>query len=200
MPVPLAAYIGREICLGLSAVHRLCGPDGTPMHVVHRDATPSNVLTTSAGAVKLVDFGIARSGLPRVVTQTGQVKGKPAYLAPEQLRGGERIDARADLFATGVVLHEMLTLQSPFDDDNPLATLYQVVEKEVPPPSRRRPEIPRALDRIVLRALEKLPARRYQSAEEMAAALSPIAGEVGDGRAAVAALVAMWKQVQGGRA
>jgi serine/threonine protein kinase len=195
MTVPLAAHIAREICLGLAAAHRLCGPDGEPMHVVHRDATPSNVLTTTAGAIKLVDFGIARTGLPRAVTQTGSVKGKPAYLAPEQLRGGA-IDARADLFTTGVVLHEMLTLESPFDDENPLATLYQVVEKKVPPPSRKRPEIPAELDEIVLRALQKSPAARFQSAEEMAEALAPIAGQGGDGREDVADLVALWKRAQ----
>jgi serine/threonine protein kinase len=196
MTVPLAAYIAREICLGLGAAHRLCGPNGEPMHVVHRDATPSNVLTTSAGAIKLVDFGIARTGLPRAVTQTGSVKGKPAYLAPEQLRGGN-IDHRADLFTTGVVLHEMLTLESPFDDDNPLATLYQVVEKRVPPPSRKRGEIPQELDDIVLKALEKSPARRFQSAAEMADALAPIAAGAGtDGREDVAALVSLWKRSQ----
>jgi serine/threonine protein kinase len=193
MAVPLAAYIAREMCLGLGAAHRLCGPDGESLHVVHRDATPSNVLTTSAGGVKLVDFGIARTGRPRAVTLTGSVKGKPAYLAPEQLRGGA-IDARADLFAAGVVLHEMLTLESPFDDDNPLATLYQVVEKKVPPPSQRRGEIPTALDAVVLKALEKAPAARFQTAEEMAEALAPFASEVGDGRESVADLVSLWRR------
>jgi eukaryotic-like serine/threonine-protein kinase len=196
LSVPLAAYVAREICLGLSAAHRLCDPDGQPMHVVHRDATPSNVLTTSAGGIKLVDFGIARTGLPRAVTQTGSVKGKPAYLAPEQLRGGN-IDARADLFTTGVVLHEMLVLESPFDDENPLATLYQVVEKKVPPPSRKRPEIPAGLDQIVLKALEKVPGNRFQSALEMADALAPFAVQgTGDGREDVAALVALWRRAQ----
>jgi serine/threonine protein kinase len=194
LPVPLAAHIAREMCLGLGAAHRLCGPAGEPLHVVHRDATPSNVLTTSAGAIKLVDFGIARTGMPRAVTETGSVKGKPAYLAPEQLRGGA-IDARADLFTTGVVLHEMLTLESPFDDDNPLASLYQVVEKKVPPPSQKRRAVPPALDAIVLHALEKAPAQRFQSAEEMAEALAPIAVEV-DGRRDVAELVALWKRTQ----
>jgi serine/threonine-protein kinase len=194
LPVPLAAHIAREMCLGLGAAHHLCGPAGEPLHVVHRDATPSNVLTTSAGAIKLVDFGIARTGLPRGVTQTGSVKGKPAYLAPEQLRGGS-IDARADLFTAGVVLHEMLTLESPFDDENPLASLYQVVEKKVPPPSQKRHDVPPALDAIVLRALEKSPADRFQNAEQMAEALAPFAVEV-DGRHDVAALVATWKRAQ----
>jgi serine/threonine protein kinase len=195
MSIPLAAYVTREICLGLAAAHRLCGPRGEPLHVVHRDATPSNVLTTGAGAIKLVDFGIARTGLPRAVTLTGSVKGKPAYLAPEQIRGGA-IDHRADIFTTGVVLHELLTLESPFDDENPLATLYQVVEKKVPLPSSRREEIPAALDAIVLRALEKSPTRRFQSADEMADALAPIAALAGDGREKIAGLVALWRRSQ----
>jgi serine/threonine protein kinase len=195
--VALVAHVAREICLGLSAAHRLCGPDGEPLYVVHRDATPSNVLTTTAGAVKLVDFGIARMGRRDKATHSGKVQGKAAYLSPEQIRGGA-VDERADLFATGVVLYEMLTHASPFEDVNPLASLYQVVEKEVQPPSRVRADVPALLDAIVMRALQKSPDARYQTAAEMAEALATIARQDGDGREQVARVVALWEQSRPG--
>jgi serine/threonine protein kinase len=191
MTVAVVAHVAREICLGLSAAHRLCGPDGEPLYVVHRDATPSNVLTTTTGAVKLVDFGIARMGRRTKATHSGTVQGKPAYLSPEQIRGGA-VDERADLFATGVVLYEMLTHASPFADVDSLASLYQVVEKEVPPPSHVRADVPPHLDAVVMRALQKSPDARYQTAAEMAEALATIARQDGDGREHVARVVAQW--------
>jgi serine/threonine protein kinase len=193
MTVAVVAHVAREICLGLSAAHRLCGSDGERLYVVHRDATPSNILTTSAGAVKLVDFGIARMGRRTKATHSGTIQGKPAYLAPEQVRGGI-IDERADLFATGVVLYEMLTHTSPFEDVDALSSLYQVVEREVPPPSRVRADVPPQLDAVVMRALQKSPEDRYQSAAEMADDLAVIAREDGDGRQHVARVVAAWDQ------
>jgi eukaryotic-like serine/threonine-protein kinase len=193
MSVALVAHIAREMCLGLSAAHRLCGPDGQPLYVVHRDATPSNVLTTTAGAVKLVDFGIARLGLRPKGTHSGSVQGKPAYLAPEQIRGGA-VDERADLFTAGVVLYEMLTHLSPFLGADPLTCLHQVVEKMVPPPSRLRHDIPPLLDAVVMRALQKSPADRYQTAAEMADDLATISRQDGDGREHVARVVAQWNQ------
>jgi serine/threonine protein kinase len=193
MSVALVAHVAREICLGLSAAHRLSGPDGEPLFVVHRDATPSNVLTTTTGAVKLVDFGIARMGHSSKATHSGTIQGKPAYLSPEQVRGGA-VDERADLFAIGVVLYEMLTHTSPFEDIDALASLYQVVEKEVPPPSRVRDDVPPLLDAVVMRALQKSPADRYQTATEMAEALATISRQDGDGREHVARMVALWDE------
>jgi serine/threonine protein kinase len=195
MSVAVVAHVAREMCLGLSAAHRLCSPDGEPLYVVHRDATPSNVLTTDAGAVKLVDFGIARMGRRTKGTQSGTVHGKPAYLSPEQVRGGV-VDERADLFAAGVVLYEMLTHQSPFAGPDALTALYQVVEKEVPPPSRLRSDVPPHLDAIVMRALQKAPADRYQKAAEMADDLADLAREDGDGREHVARVVGQWNQAR----
>jgi serine/threonine-protein kinase len=191
MSVALVAHIAREMCLGLSAAHRLCGPDGEPLYVVHGDATPSNVLTTTAGAVKLVDFGIARTGLRTGTTASGTLQGKPAYLSPEQVRGGI-VDERADLFTAGIVLYELLTHLSPFEGVDVLASVYQVVEKEVPPPSRLRADIPPLLDAVVQRALQKSPENRFQTAAEMAEALAPFAREDGDGREHVARMVATW--------
>jgi serine/threonine-protein kinase len=191
MSVSLAAHIAREMCLGLSAAHRLCDSDGQPMHVVHSDATPSNVLTTTAGAVKLVDFGIARTGRRTGTTQSGTVQGKPSYLSPEQIRGGA-VDARADLFTAGVVLYEMLTRDSPFEGVDALTSLYHVMEKDVPPPSRARAAVPPLLDAVVMRAMQKSPANRFQTAAEMADALAELASEDGDAREHVANLIGMW--------
>src|SRR5207253_6229701 len=136
MPPAVAAYVGREVCRALDYVHNLTGADGEPLGIIHRDVTPSNVMLTSAGAIKLLDFGVAKSGRSEGLTRAGTVKGKPAYLAPEQLDGGtggrwrgrtqaqpQPIDGRVDLFALGIVLHEMLSLQHLFAGERDLVTL-----------------------------------------------------------------------------
>ena len=112
LPPGLVAYIGKEICHGLSAVHRARDAGGELLGLIHRDVTPSNVMTTFNGDVKLLDFGVARITAGGPVTQDGRLKGKPGYFAPEQITGGA-IDARVDLFALGVVLHELPVLAPP---------------------------------------------------------------------------------------
>jgi len=166
-PVAIAAHFAHEVCRALDYVHTLADSDGEPLRVVHRDVTPSNIVLTSSGGLKLLDFGVARylDAANRSEHQT--IKGKAAYLAPEALRG-EEIDGRVDLFALGVVLHEMLTLSELFASDDNLTTLHKVLEMEILPPSRTRPEVPGALDAIVMKALERDPARRYATAADMA--------------------------------
>jgi serine/threonine protein kinase len=117
--------------------------------------------------LKLLDFGIAKYGSSEVQTQHHTVKGKPAYLAPEVIEGLP-FDARADLFSLGVVLHEMLTLVPLFASDNDMTTLRKVLAHPVVPPSELRDDVPPALDAIVMKAVERDPARRYTSAAEMA--------------------------------
>src|SRR5439155_6965169 len=141
-----------------------------PKHV-HRDLTPSNILVTYGGQIKLVDFGIARAESNVTKTEGGQLKGKVQYLSPEQGRG-TRVDRRTDVFALGIVLHELLTGQRLFQRENQLATLMAVLEGPLHPPSASRAEIPPELDEIVMRALERDVTRRYQSAAELAADLS----------------------------
>lgn len=167
MPVGVACQVARDICLALDHVHNLRDADGAPLNVVHRDVTPSNILLTATGAAKLLDFGVAKYRASQAGSQVGTIKGKPAYLAPETLEK-QSIDHRGDIFSLGVVLYELLTAQPLFDGDNHQAIFYRLLNMEIPPPSRARRDIPGELDAIVLKALERDPGRRYQSAQEMA--------------------------------
>jgi eukaryotic-like serine/threonine-protein kinase len=166
LPAPFAAHFAREVCRALDYVHSLRDSDGAPMNVVHRDVTPSNIVLTSAGSLKLLDFGIAKYESTEVQTHHRAIKGKPAYVAPEAIEG-RPVDARVDLFSVGVVLHEMLTLSPLFGADHDLAILRKVLEMPIRPPSETRPDIPPELDAIVMKALQRDPARRYASAAEM---------------------------------
>jgi eukaryotic-like serine/threonine-protein kinase len=136
--------------------------------IVHRDIKPGNVMLTRSGDVKVMDFGIARavSDSQLTMTQTAQVIGTAQYLSPEQARG-ERVDARSDLYSTGCLLYELLTGRPPFTGDSPVAIAYQHVKEPPIPPSQIDPEVPPWADAIVLKAMEKDPADRYQSAGEM---------------------------------
>jgi tRNA A-37 threonylcarbamoyl transferase component Bud32 len=170
VPPAIAAYLAREVCRALDYVHNLHDSDGTPLEVVHRDVTPSNIVFTATGGVKLLDFGVAKFTTAEQLTKTGTVKGKPAYLAPEQLEG-KPIDGRVDLFALGIVMHEALSLEHLFAGDSDLGTVKKIMEMEIPVPSSKRADVPEELDRIVMRALERDRERRYASAAEMARAL-----------------------------
>ncbi|WP_328466695.1 Stk1 family PASTA domain-containing Ser/Thr kinase [Streptomyces sp. NBC_00448] len=138
--------------------------------IVHRDIKPANVMLTRTGQVKVMDFGIARamgeSGM--TMTQTAAVIGTAQYLSPEQAKG-EQVDARSDLYSTGCLLYELLTVRPPFVGDSPVAVAYQHVREEPQPPSVYDPEVTPAMDAIVLKALTKDPDYRYQSADEMRA-------------------------------
>jgi eukaryotic-like serine/threonine-protein kinase len=136
--------------------------------IIHRDIKPGNVMLTRSAEVKVMDFGIARavSDSQATMTQTAQVIGTAQYLSPEQARG-ERVDARSDLYSTGCLLYELLTGRPPFTGDSPVAIAYQHVRENPIPPSRVDPEIPPWADAIVLKAMAKDPAERYQSAAEM---------------------------------
>ena len=170
MPPPIVAFVAREICRALACVHELRDDKGRPLGAIHRDVTPSNVVLTPAGEVKLLDFGVATFKDALQATKSGTVKGKPAYLAPEQLEG-KSIDGRVDVFALGIVMHEMLTLQHLFAGDSDLGTVKQIMEMDIPRPSAGRGDVPDALEQIVMRALERDRAKRFATAAEMVAAL-----------------------------
>ncbi|MBY8888072.1 protein kinase [Streptomyces sp. PTM05] len=136
--------------------------------IVHRDIKPANVIITNQGAVKVMDFGIARAlhGASTTMTQTGMVMGTPQYLSPEQALG-KAVDHRSDLYATGCLLYELLTLRPPFTGETPLSVVYQHVQDDPKIPSQVSDRVPPELDGMVLRALAKNPDDRFQSAEEM---------------------------------
>ncbi|WEB41604.1 Stk1 family PASTA domain-containing Ser/Thr kinase [Streptomyces yunnanensis] len=138
--------------------------------IVHRDIKPANVMLTRTGQVKVMDFGIARAmgDAGMTMTQTAAVIGTAQYLSPEQAKG-EQVDARSDLYSTGCLLYELLTVRPPFVGDSPVAVAYQHVREEPQPPSTFDPEIAPEMDAIVLKALVKDPDYRYQSADEMRA-------------------------------
>ena len=140
--------------------------------IVHRDIKPGNVMVTRNGDIKVMDFGIARamSDAQATMTQTAQVIGTAQYLSPEQARG-ERVDARSDLYSTGCLLYELLTGRPPFTGDSPVAIAYQHVRENPVPPSRVDPDVPPWADGIVLKAMAKSPADRYQTAADMRADL-----------------------------
>ena len=167
----LAARIVARVCSGLHAVHELLGEDGEPLGVVHRDVSPQNVLISTTGQIRITDFGVAKArGQVHAPTQTGEVKGKIAYMAPEQVTTKD-IDRRADVFALGCVLYEATTGQRPFQGTDALATLYALLEQPLIPPSERVQGYPPALEGIVLRALERNPDDRFQTAEELGRSL-----------------------------
>ncbi len=148
-----------DVCAALDFSHR----NG----IIHRDVKPANVMINNAGAVKVMDFGIARALADgQGVTQTAAVVGTAQYLSPEQARG-ELVDARSDVYAAGCVLYELITGDPPFTGDSPVAVAYQHVREDPIPPSQQNPAVAAALDAVVLKAMSKNPANRYQSAAEM---------------------------------
>jgi beta-lactam-binding protein with PASTA domain/predicted Ser/Thr protein kinase len=160
LPVRRAMEIVADVCSALDFSHR----NG----IVHRDIKPANVMITPAGAVKVMDFGIARAVADNsaTVTQTANVIGTAQYLSPEQARG-EAVDARSDVYSTGCLLYELVAGVPPFQGDSPVAVAYQHVRENPVMPSVRNPEVPRAVDSIVMKALAKNQLNRYQSAGEM---------------------------------
>jgi serine/threonine protein kinase len=149
-----------------------------PPGVVHRDVSPHNLFVCATGRIKLVDFGIAKTRLQTNHTRAGTLKGKLAYLAPEQIRGAVA-DARADVYALGIVLHEALVGRPLFRGANDAETLHNVLSLEVPPPESVRPSVPSGLGALVLRALHRDIDRRLPSAEAFADALEAIAESSG---------------------
>jgi serine/threonine-protein kinase len=172
--LPRALQICAQVAAALGYAHRQTD-GGRPLGLVHRDVSPQNVLVSFEGEVKLADFGIARAIGSAGVTRPGVVKGKPAYLSPEQARG-EEVDGRSDLFSLGVILWELLTGSNPFQRESDAATVRAVIgpEPELAPPSRWNPSVPPELDRLVLSALEREPDRRVASAEDLARQLQTI--------------------------
>jgi serine/threonine-protein kinase len=185
-PTPVqSAEIAQKICSALAAAHA--------QGVIHRDIKPGNVMVTRDGTVKVMDFGIARVLGPETAPQTSAVLGTASYLSPEQAQGSP-VDARTDIYSLGAVLYEMLAGRPPFTGDSPVAVAYKQVNERPATPSSLNADVPARLDAVVMKALSKNPANRYQSAEEFSEDLdrviqgqeveaTPLLAGVGDGTA-----------------
>ena len=167
----------QQVCDALHYAHELKDRNGESLGIVHRDVTPSNVFLTESGVAKVLDFGIAKAKGASTQTQEGTVKGKYAYMAPEQLRGGG-VDRRVDVFALGVVLYEMLALRRLFQRKTDYLTFRAVMEQPIPDVRRYRPDIPPALADVLARALDREPATRYESARQFGTAALDAFGSV----------------------
>ena len=170
VPLPIALAIVTEILHGLHAAHEARDEQGQPLCVVHRDVSPQNVIVGADGVARLVDFGIARARGRQGNTADGDIKGKVAYMAPEQIRC-ESITRQADIFAAGVVLWELLTGQRLFASENEGSTLEKILVGWVEPPSSIVRDLPPELDEIALRALSSQRSERFRTARDMAIAL-----------------------------
>jgi len=168
MPFMVTADIARQVCVGLDYAHTLRSAAGVALEIVHQDISPTNVMLAYNGTVKILDFGIARAAaFAEEESKRRLVNGKVSYLAPEQVHG-KPFDHRADIFALGAVMHEMLTGARLFPAKNDIKRMAALLAEPIPPPSAINAAVPRELDRIVARALEIDPARRYASAGVMA--------------------------------
>jgi eukaryotic-like serine/threonine-protein kinase len=171
IPIDVACSIVTGLLQGLHAAHEVKDEEGVPLDIVHRDVSPQNILIARDGVARVLDFGVAKALAQSPNTQSGLLKGKFGYMAPEQILRGH-VDRRTDVFAAGVVLWEALLCRRLFQSSkNVEQALSRVVAADIPAPSTYRPEIPPSLDAIVLRAVDRDPERRFQSAEELAIAL-----------------------------
>lgn len=163
IPLSAAVYIAKKLCSALHYAHTAKDSDGKPMKLVHRDVSPQNILISSSGEVKLVDFGIAKAASKASHTQSGALKGKLLYMSPEQA-WGKTLDGRSDIFSLGIVLFEMLTGRKLFYGDSEMSIIERVREAKLPDFEQYRDIIPPQLEKIIRKALEKDPDRRYRDA------------------------------------
>lgn len=171
LSIPHGLYLASEMLAGLDYAHRKTDDAGRSVGIVHRDVSPQNILISYEGEVKVVDFGIARAATKVHETRAGVIKGKFGYMSPEQACG-EAVDARSDIFAVGILLYEMLTLERLFFAENDAVVIDRVKRADVPTPSSVNPALPPQLDAILFKALARDPAARYQTAGEMRTDLS----------------------------
>ncbi|MBK7858573.1 MAG: protein kinase [Archangiaceae bacterium] len=174
LPLPFVVSVVRDAALGLQHAHAHKDARGAAMPIIHRDVTPRNLMVTFKGVGKVLDFGIARAVGASRRTVAGMVRGTAAYMSPEQAIDA-KVDTRSDIFSLGTIFHELLTGQRLFARGNPGKEMAAVYEAEIPPPSAVNKRVPKALDAIVLRALDRAAPRRYQSPAELIAELAAAA-------------------------
>lgn len=165
-PMIYALRIASSACEGLYYAHTKADAFGNPLSVVHRDVTPENILVSWDGTVKIVDFGIAKATTQIEQTRAGEIKGKLSYMSPEQAMG-KQLDSRSDIFSLGAVIYEWVTGYKLFTGENEMAILKSIIDGKIYPPSYFKEDVPEAVERILMRALEKDRDKRYQTAWEM---------------------------------
>ncbi len=165
VPLEYTLYFITELLKGLDYIHRRCDSTGQSLHIVHRDISPQNVMVSYSGTVKIIDFGIAKIGFKAGVTEIGILKGKFAYMSPEQAYG-DALDNRSDIFSTGIILYEMITGKRLFKSSDNRKTIRNVRRATISPPTQLYNDIPDELERIVLKSLSKDKRFRYQHASE----------------------------------
>jgi len=170
MPIAFKCRVIADAAAGLDAAHHARSPSGRKLALIHRDVSPQNVLVGFNGSVKIIDFGVAKAANKFSQTNVGQIKGKHAYMSPEQARG-EPLDNRSDVFGLGTVFYEILTNTRLFKRESEMATLKAVVGARVTPPSEVAPGIPKALDAVVLKALARNREERFATAGDMQLAI-----------------------------
>jgi serine/threonine protein kinase len=166
IPLDLSVLIVSKVCSALEYAHRKRDEQGEALKIVHRDISPQNILISFEGEVKLTDFGIAKATSKATSTDRGALRGKLLYMSPEQA-SGHPMDRRSDVFSLGVVFYEMITDTKPFLGSSEKGILEMVRDCRVEPPRSLNPKIPESLEKVVTKALEKDPERRYQDASEM---------------------------------
>ncbi|HEY4159923.1 MAG TPA: serine/threonine-protein kinase [Polyangiaceae bacterium] len=177
LPVPIALRITLDMLAGLHAAHELRDDAGEAINLVHRDVSPQNVLVGVDGVARITDFGVARAASRLTATRVGQLKGKIAYMAPEQASGDENLDRRADVFSSGIVLWEALASKRLFKAENEAATLTRVISEPVPSLERVGATVSPKLNSVVMKALERARERRFASCAELADALEAAAAQ-----------------------
>ncbi|MBA3818217.1 MAG: serine/threonine protein kinase, partial [Deltaproteobacteria bacterium] len=178
VPLDQVVTIGIAVAGALHHAHEQKGADRQPLDIVHRDVSPANILVGYDGNVKVLDFGIAKGALRTSETRDGTLRGKVAYMAPEQCVG-HAVDRRSDVFALGIVLYELCTARRLFKGDSDYLTMSAIVAGKVPKPSQLRTDLPPALERIIMKALSTSPAARYQTAEHLGLDLERAATQSG---------------------
>jgi eukaryotic-like serine/threonine-protein kinase len=178
LPITCVLTIAAGTAAGLHHAHTRHGRDGRALGIVHRDVSPSNLMVSYEGGVKVVDFGVAKAADRGHETKSGTVKGKISYLSPEQCKG-KRVDRRSDLFSLGICMWEMLTTDRLYKRASDFDNMNAIVTEPTPPPSSRRTDVPAEVDELVLRLLAKEPDERFQTAEELVETIEEVASRTG---------------------